>query len=763
MNNITLHFDKLYSSPRIGEPCYIGIPFSKGQLYDSTKLYLYQNSQLLCSQTKVTSTYEDGSIRYVLVRFLADLPANQKTQVICTREKLVTSEISTPSALSCTETEQGISVSTGAISFMVTHHSSHLFDSLTAFGKHYEKEHFCGPYLNDHYTMFYERWHVVENGAVCTVLSCQGMLVPCDAISNNMVSNYDTTVTLSNGMQIKQGLLCEVRLTAYAGKSWVDTSIRLTNATDMPLTISSYGFSFVHTDHQNNRKDEGRIPRLCVASSNYKTDFVLSKQGEPVEKIITADMLLNQGNEHFAEVLYGTFFADHTSFNGGVCATVFQAFQNFPKAVKASSSGLDVMLVPEGTSVVMQSGMAREQNLQLYFHPAEEPLSEINNRSLIYQMPDRPVLDADIYARAGVMPDIFVKDKDLDTEDALILSGDAHARAYGMMNWGDAPDPNYTAQGRGHGRLIWTNNEYDFPHACFLMYAKTGIRRFLDYALVAGRHQIDVDVCHYSTDCLLLGGQWEHTQGHTQGGAIVCSHEWVEGILDCYHATGDERFYETALGIGDNILRLLDTPMYQANGALSARETGWALRTLTALYTETKDTKWVAKAEWIVGQFQEWSNRYGGWLAPYTDNVVIRVPFMISIAVGSLMRYYREFPRNDIRVMMISAVDDMIENCLMEDGLFYYKELPSLNRLGNNPLTLEALAIAYELTGNKKYLRAGFRTYAKVIQNLSSSGGGGKRMTEDAVLSGSTGTKQFAQTFIPVATYYRALEQSGLQ
>mgnify|MGYP000736048214 FL=1 len=33
----------------------------------------------------------------------------------------------------------------------------------------------------------------------------------------------------------------------------------------------------------------------------------------------------------------------------------------------------------------------------------------------------------------------------------------------------------------------------------------------------------------------------------------------------------------------------------------------------------------------------------------------------------------------------------------MDNGLFYYKELPSLARNGNNTLLLEALAIAYEL------------------------------------------------------------------
>lgn len=730
----TLHFDKLYSSTRLQEPCFISIPFAKGALTDASGITLLQDNQPLPMQTKVTSTYEDGSIRYLFVRFMADLPANKETDIDCI---LQSASVKPISSLSCKETESGYTISTGAVSFEVEQNSSHLFRSLDAFGKHYGKECFVGPYLtNDKqnsYNMHYTNWTILESGDVCIILSCHGELLCADA----------------------KALPCEIRLTAYAGKPWIDTSVRLINATEDTLAISSYGFSV---------KEQGdSSARTCVASSNYKTDYTVSDKGETVEKEITAQMLLNQGNEHFAEVFYGTFFADYTTSEGGVCGTIYQAHQNFPKAVRSTVDGIELFLVPQtDTPVIMQSGMAREQRFQLYFHAAEEELSQINNRSIIYQMPDRPILPSKVYENAGVMPDIFVHEKDFDTEGALIQCGDSHARGYGMMNWGDTPDLNYTAQGRGKGRLIWTNNEYDFPHACMLMFAKSGIRRFLDYLLVTANHQIDVDVCHYSTDPLIYGGQWEHTAGHSVNGEMVCSHQWVEGILDCYHVTGDERYYETAIGIGENILRLLDTPMYQKEGSFNARETGWALRSLTALYVETHDKKWLAKSDWIVNQFKEWADTYGGWLSPYTDNTVIRVPFMISVAVGSLMRYYRVIPRDDIRTMILNAVDDMLENCLLENGLFYYKELPSLNRLGNNPLVLEALAIAYELSGNKKYLKAGFKTYAKVIENISASGGGLKRAIEDTVLTGNTGTKQFAQAFIPVATYYKALEKAGL-
>lgn len=107
-----------------------------------------------------------------------------------------------------------------------------------------------------------------------------------------------------------------------------------------------------------------------------------------------------------------------------------------------------------------------------------------------------------------------------------------HARCYGMLNWGDTWDSGYTMQGRGNGRVVWSNNEYDFPHSCALQYARTGVRRYLDYLLVTAKHWMDVDICHYSKNPLRIGGQWEHTAGHCANGVMVCSHEWVEGLLD---------------------------------------------------------------------------------------------------------------------------------------------------------------------------------------------------------------------------------------
>jgi len=773
---INLFFEKLYRYPRMAEPCFVGIPVKKGQLWELSHVAVLQEGRALPMQARVTSRHEDGSVRFLFLRFQANLPANKSAVLQCDlhaeklSSKLPVDTFAPEGAfMKVIPEEKGISVDTGAINFRVASESDSIFESLTCGKKHYSREQFVGPLIRDGQGQEYPAriglWEVEETGEVCTVLKAMGKAAGAS-----------------------RTLEFEVRLTAYAGKPWVEVGYRLINTSEEELHLASLVFYiyrekqtecfkeaetvgeeqniFVTTGIGELAEIEKKAPvcgvRTCVGRSNYKTRFQIGREGARVSEVVDAQYLLHESNEHKAEVFYGTFFADCTDEEGGVCATVFQAQQNYPKAVQADRNGIAVCLVPEGVErVVMQSGMSREQRFLLHFHEAEETLLELDNRSLIYQMPDRPSLDPEVHRTSGVYLDVFPGKRDWDVEQALAARADGHSTCYGMMNFGDSPDPGYTAQGRGGGELVWSNNEYDFPHACALQYVRTGIRRFLDYHFAACRHWMDVDVCHYSKDPLLMGGQWEHTNGHCKNGVMVCSHQWVEGLLDYYHFTGEERALETALGIGENVLRLLDTPMYAVAGESNARETGWALRTLTALYVETWDEKWLGKCRWIVDSFRTWEEQYGNWLAPYTDNTVIRVGFMIAVAVGSLMRYYRVFPTQELKDMMLRAVDDLIENCyLPEYGVFYYKELPSLQRLGGNTLLLEALAIAYELTGNADYLKYGKKVFYNNLSGTSS--GSAKRVVGDAVVVGNTSTKGFAQSFIPLITYYKAASEAGI-
>ena len=112
--------------------------------------------------------------------------------------------------------------------------------------------------------------------------------------------------------------------------------------------------------------------------------------------------------------------------------------------------------------------------------------------------------------------------------------------------------------------------------------------------------------------------------------------------------------------------------------------------------------------------------------------------------------------------MMLRAIDDLIENALLENGTFYYKELPSLQRLSNNTIILEALTIGYELTGDIKYLQVGLETFKVCINRLDVGISFNKEIWEDAVVTKGPGTKNFAQSFWPLTTFYKASTDNDL-
>jgi len=736
---ITLSFEKLYKSARLSEPCTAAVPLEKGLLKDEKEItILTTGGAPVPVQSSVTSRWEDGSVRWLLVRFLADLPGNAgaKFALELSGEKAVCED-----PVTVQEDEDEIVVGSSALSFALQKTGEKgMFRWLKSAGQLYTAEQFVGPCLLDddgnEYHMTIERWKVLENG-------------PVQAKIKGIGKNLSESGSLFD---------CELELTVFAGKPWMDVAYRFISCEKDLVHIARLYLAI--------RPEIGAEDKLrtCVANSNYKTEFEISEDGASLHRLLDGKYMLFKAYEHIPEVFFGTMFADWNGPRGGVCATVYQAQQNFPKAVASSRNGLEIDLVPAGAEeIIVQPGMARQQRVQLHFHTAEEPMSELDSRSLIYQMPDRPMLAPQVYQQAKVFPDtLFVEKKRPEIELHLIGRADHRAKGFGMLNWGDAPDMGYTSQGRGKGNVVWTNNEYDFPHGAAMLYVRTGTRRFLDYMLVGARHWMDVDVCHYSEDPLRQGGQVMHINGHVIGGKIICSHQWVEGLLDYYHFTGDKTAYETAIGIGENVLRLLATPEFQKSGETSARETGWALRTMVALYQETGEQRWLEKCDWIVGHFADWENTYGHWLAPYTDNTTIRVPFMISIAIVSLMRYYRVDPQERIKGMILRAVDDLLENCITETGLFYYKELPSLTRQGSNPIILEALSIAYELSGDIRYLEAGLPTWQLTIQSKDTGSGGGKTAVGDAVLMGGPGPKGFAQSFPPVMAYYKTASEAGL-
>jgi len=743
---IKLRFPRLSCFDRSLEPATVAVPFPQGALVDIGRCRIADAAgKTFPGQFRVTTRWPDGSVKWLLVHLQADLPANKGA------DYFLDTNAADP-AFASSMCVSASCVDTGALKIALSNTPDALFDSITTPQGTFTREEISPFTITDGKGNAYtagageKGWEVIESGPVRAMLRTRGRHTGASG------TWFDYIVTLY----------------AYAGKSWIDLDYRVINTeSGKPLELANAapGLTVSSIASMNLRL----TPKACgetacfVAHSNYVTTY---QEGE-TEKLIDDQYLLFTANEQNPEVLYGTLYADWQDEKRAVCATIYQAQQNFPKRVAVSKDALTVDLIPESTGAVeFIEGMSKTHRMQLYFHaPNAARREDINFRSLQYQLPDKPTLEPAVYEATGIYEDIFTAKRNGHMEFYLEQLFADRSKAYGILHWGDNPDSGYTLQGRGMGDIVWINGEYDAGHSFYLYYI-THYRRAAFAAMkVATEHLIDVDICHHSADPGRMGGQVVHSARHVTRGCTP-SHEWVESLLDYYHETGDPDVLEMALAMGRNIQYLLENKIFKFvhGGFGSARESGWALFAMSALYKETFDEYWLKHCETIVSLFVKWEQQMGAFISPYTDHSMIRVPFMISVAINALKSLYNARPSEEIRGLILRAVQDLVENCIDEfTGLFYYKQLPSLDVNVLSVQVFGPLTYAYQFTGDKKYLEYALPTFREMMQKVP-KGGGGKSASYHCVISGtaSSSNKAFSSGAPHLMVYYKALMDTGL-
>jgi hypothetical protein len=184
------------------------------------------------------------------------------------------------------------------------------------------------------------------------------------------------------------------------------------------------------------------------------------------------------------------------------------------------------------------------------------------------------------------------------------------------------------------------------------------------------------------------------------------------------------------------------------------REGGWALRAYVGLWLGTGEQRWRDESRRLIEMFLDWHDEYGALLAPYTSHTMPRVPFMISLTVNSFARYLLIEDDERVKKLIVSVMDDLIEHCLGPDGVFYYKELPSLQRTAPTPHAFEALTYAWRVTGNERYLKIAANTFAALMANLETKESGPKFADPSgAVIDGIGGGRIFADKYTSLILY----------
>lgn len=741
----TLYFEKISQFDRQAEPVTVSIPFARGTLSDPQHLAIRDGGHLLPLQRRVLATWDDGSVKWLLVHLQPDLPGNlDKTMRFEVTDAGTGAQPDTP--VTVTETPSGLQVNTGPLSFLVPRDGYLPICDVVLDG-----EPLWGERPFEGFVLRYDGQEVnTVHGHVEVEIEEAG---PLRAVI--LVSGKHRKADGSGYLDLRG------RITAYAGKPYVEVEHQFIH-TEKEAELSLQGLQLAFVPQRT-----APSAHIALGQGYYRTaieEADARSADEALEMILDAETMLYQSNEHYVDCFYGDFWVDWRDEQAGLALSIHQAHQNFPKKLRVDGTGITCLLYPDDAppSPLLQ-GMGKTHRIQLHFHPSAASLEECSTRSLQFQLPDRPALSRAWLRENNPWLEAFFPG---EIPNRLITYfnelHDGRPAALGMFHFGDAPDAGYTNQGRGRGHTVWVNNEYDRPHACTLYYGLTGQRRVLDSGLVCARHWLDVDLCHYSPDPLIDGGLKIHTRYHVTGG-VTPSHEWTEGLLDYYFLTGRREGLEGARSVAENIMRHMAQPRMREPGASSVREGGWALRAMVGMWLGTGEERWKTEARRLVDMYLDWFDRYGALLAPYTSHSMPRVTFMISLTVNSFARYLLIEDDERIKALIVETVDDMLEHCIGPDGISYYKELPSLRRTAPTLHLLEALTHAYRIAGDVKYMQVATRHFA-ALANQPTGGRARAKYVDDsgAVISGEGGGRNFADKYTSILIYAGAAAQLDL-
>ena len=421
----------------------------------------------------------------------------------------------------------------------------------------------------------------------------------------------------------------------------------------------------------------------------------------------------------------------------GLTVAVRDFWQNYPKSLGATATGLEVGLCPplpddryrdreeledklyyylQGGEYQFKQGVARTHELVYRFHHTGAPSSPP-----YLQEPLRARAPAAWYCDSKAFGDVAVVDAEkfpdyehyVDNSLANYLETRETGKEYGMLNFGDW----YHVQ-------KWGNIEYDTPHVFFLHYVRGGDSRFFTVGEQAVRHYLDVDTCHHHRDHGFVDRVYAHCIGHVgdyypyyyrKGGAqgvveVEVDHTWVQGLLDYYLLSGERRALEIATRIADKYDHLYTVNFDFAN----CRRPGWHLILTMAVYQATGDHFYLNAAKLIVQRVRE---RYtpDGWPHQLLLGHCECLPrcsgnadFMVGVLLSGLKRYHQATGDEAAADLIVGACEFLIrEHWIATEKAFRYTRCPKSGiSAARNSLILEGPAYAYRLSRDERFKSA---------------------------------------------------------
>jgi len=695
---------------RTNWPVGLGFPFAKGELKDLASLVVMTpEGRTVPLQAKVLSRWPDGSVRWAHVLFLADL----KRQAVADW-RLEWNTGGKPDAVpgqnGVRVEEKGgkVSVAAGDLTVVFSASGANLIDSVKVKGRE-----MIDPSRKNGFTIktsdgkAYEapagkavRLKVEESGPLRAIVRTEGQHL---AATGDALFDYSA------------------RFIFYAGAPWFEVEYSFTNResaewTDIaamgltvPLAPDPAPYLGLTSEYKIDKFYEFREPFSIYSGAD---DFFGVFGGAKIFKAEGTEMV---GPGYESEVR-ARWWADSSTPDGGLTVSIQEMSQNYPKAIRIAAGRVDFDLYPaaEKKPLAFHQGWQKTQTMLLYFHAGTGLNAASRDLCFKWQAPVIPW--SPYHVESGLMGDLFpYSPKKYPMIERAIRNGFIQYESgvgRGMIDYGDTMGP-----GTGERGSFTQNNAYDTSWVCYLLFLRSGERRYWQRGRSAALHTADIDIVHHSTRTPVeVGGVRIHGPNHVQynaeaivGTSVAPNHEWVEGLIMTYHLTGEERYLRLAEGMAEHILRARQagwiSPGYNAkwNGA---RNLAWPILLLTMVYDETGNPRYREEAAKIVrdlGSIQRENGSLPITIGPY----VASAPLHETIAMEALGRYHAITQDPAAKAIYLKCAEYVIQGASFQDGEMMYITHPDY-RSGYASTPWGGFHFGYLYTGEKKFLEFPF-------------------------------------------------------
>jgi hypothetical protein len=632
-----------------------GVPFPKSavQSADSLRL-LAPDGAPVSMQTRPLATWQDGSIRCLLVDWQADVDANSEaTYTLVCDESL--SLIPHPSSLIITEDDDFITVCTGPLRFRVSKRRFSLIEE-AALGFTDETGEFHQQHIifepspeRDAIVTIQESFtdkegnrylygmggeckaslatdvysaRVEEAGPLRVVIRCDGM--------------YEADVPMGH-YQGYHPFHFTTRLYAYAGQTFVRALHTIVVACDVEqVEVQNIAFQLPHSISLPYTFLIGGEDAAAALPENGDVLFVQDnadhwQAAQPPD--IETEV---QGKK--ADGWGGFWRTEGKQF--GLLVALRNFAEAFPKAIRLSKNGMETYLWfgDDGNYLnfrryskvidrksqegIYSDGLGTAKTSEFFLHfftPTDIDRLAATMRQ--FQHPLHVRLDPAWCDRCEVTGGFAPRNSEKFPAEENMMSEllawlERHITThqwFGMFDYGDVKTGYDYDKGewRDRGRWGWDNSEWDFRHGVWIQYLRTGDEKWFRWGEAFTRHSADVDTCHYHPlRPYFVGGCFRHSVDHW-GDEPCASHTFLENWLDYYFLTGDGRTLDVIREAGEFFMRYKWThhPRY----SFSLRTIANVFRGLLHLYELTWEERFLKRAEELLDIILRGQNDDGSW------------------------------------------------------------------------------------------------------------------------------------------------------